>query len=112
MAEVLGNRQLATPAQLENALITVVWTDVAIDNLQAIANYIEQFNPRAARDLANALVAAGNSLLTFSRRDRSVSDAEMRELVTVCHYILRYEINGDEVVVLRFLHTSRRPTDP
>ena len=35
----------------------------------------------------------------------------MRELVSVHPYIIRYRIAGDDVVILRVRHTSRRPTN-
>jgi toxin ParE1/3/4 len=63
-------------------LIAVVWTDPALAHLEAIRLYLEQFNPRAARQLADSLVAAGNSLAEFPRRGRMVPGTDMRELVT------------------------------
>jgi hypothetical protein len=36
----------------------------------------------------------------------------MRELVAVHPYIIRYEVIGDWVQVLRIRHGSRRPTNP
>ena len=90
----------------------VIWTDPALDNLQVIADYIEPFNPQAARKVADELVAAGNSLMTFPHRGRRVPGTNMRELVTSYPYILRYRIDGNTVVILRIRHTSRRPTNP
>lgn len=90
----------------------VVWTDPALDHLETIRVYIEQFNPRAARDVANGLKAAGNSLAHFPHRGRSVRGTDMRELVTSYPYIIRYYIDGDKIVILRIRHTARRPTTP
>jgi len=36
----------------------------------------------------------------------------MRELVSNYPYIIRYQIDGNNVVILRVRHTSRRPTNP
>jgi hypothetical protein len=36
----------------------------------------------------------------------------MRELLTSFSYIIRYEITGDTVEILRVRHTARRPTAP
>jgi plasmid stabilization system protein ParE len=36
----------------------------------------------------------------------------MRELVGHYPYIIRYHIDGNNVVILRVRHTSRRPTNP
>jgi toxin ParE1/3/4 len=71
------------------------------------------FNPRAAKELAEGLVLAGDSLAHFPHRGRRVSNTDMRELVTAYPYIIRYRIVRDDVVrILRLRHTSRRPTNP
>ena len=80
--------------------------------LRAIRAYVEQFNPEAARRLAARLVAAGNSLRNFPRTGRPVPGTDMRELVTVPPYIIRYEVIRNQVHVLRIRHSSRRPTNP
>lgn len=36
----------------------------------------------------------------------------MREAMTSYPYIIRYRINGDEVVILRIRHGAQRPTNP
>ena len=89
-----------------------VWSATALANLRAIRAYLEQFNPRAAGELAAQLVATGNSLVPFPHRGRVVPNTDMRELVTTYPYIIRYRVAGDVVVILRVRHASRRPTDP
>jgi toxin ParE1/3/4 len=84
----------------------------ALANLEAIRIYIEQFNPRAARLLADSLVTAGNSLALFPQRGRRVPGTDMRELVIADPYIIRYQVVGDVVVILRVRHSARRPTNP
>jgi len=37
---------------------------------------------------------------------------DMRELVSVRPYIIRYRVLGDQVIILRIRHASQRPTDP
>jgi addiction module RelE/StbE family toxin len=90
----------------------VIWTEPALANLEAIRIYIEQFNPRAARQLADSIVAAGNSLAQFPQRGRKVPGTDMRELVIAHPYIIRYQVVGDVVVLLRIRHSARRPTNP
>jgi plasmid stabilization system protein ParE len=36
----------------------------------------------------------------------------MRELVSVSPSIIRYRIEGDDVIILRIRHTARRPRRP
>ncbi|HME21558.1 MAG TPA: type II toxin-antitoxin system RelE/ParE family toxin [Acetobacteraceae bacterium] len=90
----------------------VIWTAFALANLRAIRTYLAQFNPRAAEALADRLISAGNSLENSPGRGRSVPGTEMRELVTVSPYIIRYRIVGHQVVILRVRHRARRPTRP
>ncbi len=94
------------------SLTKVVWSNTALAHLRFIRAYVEQFNPRAARALAEGLVAASNSLVTFPHRGRPVPGTDKRELVTAYPYIIRYRIVGDVVRILRVRHTSRRPTNP
>lgn len=75
-------------------------------------DYLDEINPRAATHLAVSLLAAGDSLVNFPHRGRPVPSTVFRELVTVPPYVIRYQIKGDAVVILRVRHTARRPTDP
>lgn len=68
--------------------------------------YVADFNPRAAAGLMEALTAAGNSLATFPYRGRPVGD-NLRELTLVHPYIIRYEIAGNQVNILRVRHGMR-----
>jgi toxin ParE1/3/4 len=90
----------------------IVWTAHALANVRAIRAYIAQFNPRAADELAARLIAAGNSLEMFPHRGRIVPRTDMRELVSISPYIIRYRVLRDEVVILRVRHSARRPTNP
>lgn len=94
------------------ALNEVIWTDPALAHLRAIRAYIEQFNPRAARNVAASLKASGDSLAHFPHRGRPVPGTEIRELVSNYPYVIRYFIDGNRIVILRVRHTSRRPTNP
>ncbi len=91
-------------------MTAVVWSKTAIAQLQAIRAYIARFN--AAEALAAKLSTAANSLANFPHRGRPVPGTDLRELVSVLPYIIRPEIEGDDVFVLRVRHGSRRPTRP
>jgi toxin ParE1/3/4 len=92
--------------------VRVVWTRTALRGVWRAYDYIYDFNPGAAARMAEALFKAGDSLVNFPHRGRPVRGTAMRELVTVSPYIIRYRIVGDDVVILRVRHTSRRPTNP
>ena len=76
----------------EAASNRVVWTAFALANVRAIRTYLGQLNPRAADELAARLIAAGNSLEMFPHRGRPVRRTDMRELLSVSPYIIRYRV--------------------
>lgn len=85
----------------------VTWTETAIDDPQAHAAYIAQFNPNAASRIVRHLFAAGNSLSTFPKRGKARPDGT-RELAVVHPYILVYEAtDGDDVRILRVWHGAQ-----
>jgi addiction module RelE/StbE family toxin len=90
----------------------VVWSRAALAQIRVIRAYVEQFNPRAARALANDLIVAGNALVNLPRRGRKVPGTDMRELVTAHPYIIRYRVVGTTVRILRVRHMAQRPTNP
>jgi toxin ParE1/3/4 len=81
-------------------------------DLGDIRAYIEQFNPRAAREVAASLRGFGDSLAAFPNRGRQVPGTTMRELISKYPYIIRYRVVADRVVILRVRHGARRPTNP
>jgi toxin ParE1/3/4 len=87
-------------------LRTIVWTDEAVAHLEAIVEYIEAFNPGAARRLGERLIAVADSLAEFSERGRDAGEGR-REMTTVWPYVLRYRIEADRVVILRIRHGAR-----
>ncbi|MEH3035518.1 MAG: type II toxin-antitoxin system RelE/ParE family toxin [Sphingomonas adhaesiva] len=89
-------------------MASVEWADQALDDVDLIVSYIEQFNPAAARRVAQRLHALGNSLSDFPRRGRPMDDGT-REMVTVVPYVLRYDTDGDHVFILSVRHGARLP---
>jgi toxin ParE1/3/4 len=92
--------------------VRVVWTKTALRGVWRAYDYIFDFNPPAARRMAVALLAAGDSLVNFPHRGRPVRGTNLRELVGVSPYIIRYRIERDAVIILRVRHSARRPTRP
>ena len=93
-------------------MIEVVGTDPALDDLEAIRHYHNQFNPPAAERLVEALTAAGNSLRQFPSRGRMVAGTDLRELVASRSYVIRFFVEGEFVVIVGVRHTARRPLIP
>lgn len=84
----------------------VVWTDEAIDHLEAIVTYVSVYDPAAAERLGRKLIELADSLMEFPERGRDAGDGK-REMVTVWPYILRYRIEAESVIILRIRHGAR-----
>jgi toxin ParE1/3/4 len=88
--------------------VRVVWSPSALQDILGIYNYILNYNPGAARALIDALLNAGDGLVNFPHRGRPV-DGNLRELTIGYPYIIRYEVLGNDVTILRVRHGMRRP---
>ena len=84
----------------------IVWTDEAVAHLEAIVEYVEAFNPAAARRLGERLILVADRLADFSERGRDAGNGR-REITTVWPYILRYRVEVDRVIILRIRHGAR-----
>jgi len=84
--------------------MTVRWTRRAVRDVETHVAYLDQVNPQAARTLAVALIEAGDSLVAMPRRGRPGRVPGTRELLAVSPYVIVYEINGNDVTILRIWH--------
>jgi plasmid stabilization system protein ParE len=87
--------------------MTVVWRESALADVARIIRHIAAENPIAARHVARELALAGDSLALFPRRGRPGRVHDTRELVAVLPYILVYEVDGDDVTILRVWHGAQ-----
>ena len=110
MAAAPGPRQDSPAAN--SLTLRVIWSPVALREVAALFQYLRDFNPQAAEQVAASLIQAGDSLANFPYRGRLVPNTSLREMVTIYPYIIRYRISGDEVRILRVRHTAREPTNP
>lgn len=90
----------------------VIWTEPALDEIARVYEYLLDFNPRAAKRVAEGLHDAGESLNHLPHRGRPVPGTIMRDVITSFPYVIRYAVVGNDVLILRIRHTSRRPTIP
>ena len=86
----------------------VFWSTRAERDLAGIRAYIGQFAPLAAQRFALRLVGTVESLASQPRRGRLVR-GEVRELVAIAPYIVRYRVTAAGVEVIRIKHGSQRP---
>jgi toxin ParE1/3/4 len=89
--------------------LPVIWSPAALRDTAEIYAYLAQVNPAAAERLARALLAAGDSLISFPNRGRPVPGTTLRELTVVYPYVIRYRVAADHVRILLVRHGARRP---
>ncbi len=92
----------------------VVWAPAALQDRDAVIDYLEPFNPYAAIEVLQSLILAGDSLALFPYRGRIGMVAGTRELVAVSPYLIVYEIDSaaDIVRILRLWHGARDRQGP
>ena len=78
---------------------------VALHDLVRLRDFISQHNPEAAKRVSKRLRGAINGLVDIPKIGRPVEDmpGEIRELI-FGRYVIRYEIRGDDLYVLRVWH--------
>ena len=87
--------------------MTVRWRPAASDDVLNIVTHIAGENPIAARRVAQEIYVAGTSLSVFPYRGRKGRTPGTRELVAVQPYIIVYEIDKDDVTILRVWHGAQ-----
>jgi len=88
---------------------TVVWSKEALDDIDAIANYIHRDSPFYARYLVESLFDLGGSLVDHPWAGRIVpelNDKQIRERF-LYSYRLLYEIQNDKIAILAVIHGRR-----
>ena len=88
---------------------TVVWTEIATEDLGAVAEFIARDSTFYAMALVREARASARSLRRFAERGRIVPECGRREIreIFVGAYRLIYQINGRSVVVIAFIHGAR-----
>jgi toxin ParE1/3/4 len=89
--------------------VRVEWLRAALDNLNAVAEYISRDNPAAAARAVAAIVNAAEQLKRFPASGRPGRVPGTRELVVSgTPYIVPYRVRGDAVELLRVFHAARK----
>jgi addiction module RelE/StbE family toxin len=86
----------------------IVWTEIAIDDLNRHYDFIKLNNPDAAARAVQAIVSSGESLQDNPRRGAIVDEiAGLRKLLVSFGkygYTIHYVILEDDVIILRVYH--------
>jgi toxin ParE1/3/4 len=88
--------------------VTLEWSRIALADRDAIFDYIEADNPRAAVAMDDRIRTRIDSLLEFPKSGRSGRIERTRELVIAgTPYIAAYIVAGDVIRILRILHSAQ-----
>jgi toxin ParE1/3/4 len=90
--------------------VRVFWTDAALNQLEAIRDYLWQTSPDYARRVVERLVNRSEQIAAFPRSGRAVPEYEIDEVRQVIEssYRLIYLIKEEQVEILAVIHTSRK----
>lgn len=86
--------------------MTIRWSLEAREDVDRLADFVAAYDPRLANDVEHQLNQAPKRLLEFHRLGSRLSEFDPREVreLRVGRYLLRYELIGSEIRVLRFFH--------
>jgi toxin ParE1/3/4 len=85
------------------------WTEGADGNLDQVEEYIAQDNPTAAVATVNKIIEAAQMLAGYPAIGKRGRERGTRELVVAgLPYIIIYVVHGEELVVIRVLHTAMK----
>ena len=84
------------------------WTPDAIEDREAIFDFIEIDNPHAAIALDELFADKAGRLVEYPELGRLGRVAGTRELVMHENFIIVYDVKGVQVRVLRILHAARQ----
>jgi len=90
-------------------VLPVEWSRFAYQDLAEIQDYIEQFNPIAARNLRRSIENGVERLLPFMPHAfRKGRIPGTREYIVHPNYIVVYRVDADAVRILRVIHGRRQ----
>lgn len=96
-----------------NKIYRVVIPPIAKESLHDIIIHIKKDSPKAAIKVRKKLIELAKNLREMPERfskEELLSDRPGNyRSVTQWHYKIVYKVLTDEVVILRFIHTSRNP---
>ncbi len=89
-------------------MLPVVWLDCALQDLQAITEFIAEFNPIAAQQLVDRLTEDADSLGVLPARYRRGRIVGTHELVSHPNYILVYRHTVVAIEILNVIHARQQ----
>ena len=92
--------------------MNIVWSQQALDELESLRAYIAKDSPKAARQVALAVIALIETLPDNPHIGRPGRVPGTRELVVPqTPFVVPYRVHKDAVQILRIYHGARRWPD-
>lgn len=84
----------------------IKWSPEARDDVDRLADFVAAYDPERADEIERELGGAPRRLLKFPRLGPRLSEFDPREVreYRLDMYLLRYQLDGTDIVVLRFFH--------
>lgn len=87
----------------------IIWRRAALNDLEALREFIAQDNPRAAARVRVTILAAVERLATYPNLGRAGRVEGTRELIVAdTPYIVAYRVMENQIRILSILHASRQ----
>ncbi len=86
------------------------YTDRAARQIDAALHYIAERSPRGAALIQERILAMEILLQNHPYAGRATSRPDARRIaLTPYPYLVDYLLGGEEIIIMRFRHSSRRP---
>jgi len=85
----------------------VIWTSMAVRQLDAVGEYVAKDNPGAATRLLKLIRKNANLLKKHPLMGRRTEFDDVRELVVHPNYLLSYRVSTQVVEVLQVWHVAQ-----
>jgi len=89
-------------------VLTLLWSETALEELDNLTDYIGERNEAAADSLIERIEFCAERLTQFPFMHRSGRVAGTREAVINPNYVLVYRVTANAVEVLSVLHTRQQ----
>jgi plasmid stabilization system protein ParE len=89
-------------------VLSLVWRESALGDLDGILDYIAERDPAAAIRLHAAIDRCAGTLPLLPHKHRPGRVADTREAVVHPNYILVYRVTADAVEIVNLVHARRQ----
>lgn len=86
---------------------TVVWSDDALDDIDAVLLHVAQDSPKGALTLVDRIDHAASGLADFATGRPGRIAGTYEKVAGRTPYIIAYALTGSRITILRVIHGSR-----